>query len=49
MNNLIPILPLQLFRSIAILLSQNVIVVIDLTEVDMYFVYSDNFIVKKNG
>ena len=38
-NNLTTILPLQLFRSIRIFLSQNVIVVFDLTEVVMYFVY----------
>ena len=40
-NNLTTILPLQLFRSITIFLSQNVIVGFDLTEVVMYFVYSD--------
>ena len=47
MNNLTTILPLQPFRSITIFLSQNVIVVFDLTEVVMYFVCSDNKIVKK--
>ena len=41
-NNLTNILPLKLFRSITIYLSQNVIVVFDLTEVVMDFVYSDN-------
>ena len=40
-------MPLQLFRSITIFFSQNVIVVYNLTEVVTYFVYSDNWIVKK--
>ena len=39
-------LPLQLFRNITNFLSQNVIVVIDLTEVVLYFVFLDNLIVK---
>ena len=39
-------LPHQLFRSITNFLSQNVIVVIDLAEVVLYFVFSDNLIVK---
>ena len=40
-NNLTAILPLQLFTSITIFLSQNFIAVFDLTEVVMHFVYSD--------
>ena len=38
-------LPLQLFRSITNFLSQNVIVVIDLAEVVLYYVFSENLIV----
>jgi len=41
------LLSLQLFRSITIFWSQNGIEIFDLTEVVMYFVYSDNWIVKK--
>jgi len=36
-------LPLQLFKSITNFLSQNVIVVFDLTEVVINFVFSDSF------
>ena len=48
-NNLTTILPLQLFRSITIFFSQNVIVVYDLTEVVMYFDYSDKRIKNKKN
>ena len=36
----------RVFKSITNFLSQNVIAVIDLTEVVLYFVFSDNEIVK---
>ena len=48
-KNLTTILPLQPLRKITIFLSQNAIVVFELIEVVIYFVYSDNWIVKKKS
>ena len=39
-------LPLKLFRSLTNFLSQNIIVVKDLAEIVLYFVFSESLIVK---